>query len=79
MADTSRDLDNDDDMSSEDILGASLEMLYGYAPITHSSAGAAFTYTSPSSGHTIRLRTPDTQPANWVSRASPSALRCNGL
>jgi len=57
---------------SWDILSTSLQTLYGYAPITHSSAGRDFTYTAKTSSNvsgsrpfTITLRIPDTQPANW--------------
>jgi len=64
------------DSDPEDILSTSLETLYGYAPITHSSAGKDFTYTSKvllssdSSLVTVTLRTPDTQSANWSLHAS---------
>lgn len=56
----------------EDILSSSLQTLYEYTPITHSSANARFTYTakSPSSPFSIVLQTPDTQPANWSLHAS---------
>ncbi|PCH36336.1 hypothetical protein WOLCODRAFT_82177 [Wolfiporia cocos MD-104 SS10] len=69
----------------EDLLSDSLQTLYDYAPITHSSAGSFFTYTyagqdathdeqpspsNPSNTLTITLQTPDTQPANWTLHAS---------
>lgn len=70
----------------EDFLGESLQNLYDYTPITHSSAGATFTYNylgrepgeeaeSPDDDTldtplTITLTTPDTQPANWALHAS---------
>ncbi|KAI0314818.1 putative methyltransferase-domain-containing protein [Amylostereum chailletii] len=54
----------------EDILSSSLETLYDYAPITHSSAGPQFTYTSPSGAPTITLATPDTAAENWALHAS---------
>ncbi|KAH8104298.1 hypothetical protein DFH11DRAFT_1865014 [Phellopilus nigrolimitatus] len=41
---------NDHIEDSEDILSASLGILYGYTTITHAEAGAKFTYTYP--GHT---------------------------
>ncbi|KAI0720631.1 putative methyltransferase-domain-containing protein [Fomitopsis betulina] len=70
----------------EDVLGESLQSLYDYTPITHSSAGATFTYTylgrepgeeagipdddALDTPLTITLTTPDTQPANWALHAS---------
>lgn len=56
-------------LEPEDILGASLESLYSYTPITHSSAGSLFTYTTQAN-HTIHLRTPDPHAANWALHAS---------
>jgi nicotinamide N-methyltransferase len=67
----------DGESDPEDILSTSLQTLYGYAPITHSSAGRDFTYTAKTSSNvsgsrhfTITLRIPDTQPANWSLHAS---------
>ena len=70
----------------EDVLGESLQNLYDYTPITHSSAGATFTYNylgreptddadaseedTLDTPFTITLTTPDTQPANWALHAS---------
>lgn len=64
------------DSDPEDILSTSLETLYQYSPITHSSAGSLFTYTTKSTSVsnvppiTVTLRTPDTLPANWSLHAS---------
>ncbi|KAI0924212.1 hypothetical protein AcW1_006392 [Taiwanofungus camphoratus] len=68
---------------SEDILSESLQTLYDYTPITHSSAGSLFTYncpeplwrqyvlkTSEALPPSIILRTPDTQSAHWSLHAS---------
>ncbi|KAH7890856.1 putative methyltransferase-domain-containing protein [Phlebopus sp. FC_14] len=59
----------------EDILSASLQILYDYSPITHSTPGSLFTYAvNPEllSGQSkqIELMTPDTQAANWSLHAS---------
>ena len=70
----------------EEVLGESLQNLYDYTPITHSSAGATFTYNylgreqaedadsaeedTLDTPFTITLITPDTQPANWALHAS---------
>jgi EEF1A N-terminal glycine/lysine methyltransferase len=69
---------SDGDTDPEDIFSTSLQTLYGYEPISHSSAGKVFTYTTTktpsaprsSSVTTVSLRTPDTQPANWALHAS---------
>jgi len=64
------------DSDPEDILSTSLETLYRYTPITYSSAGSLFSYTTESSSLsdgslvTISLRTPDTSPSNWSLHAS---------
>ncbi|KIK98235.1 hypothetical protein PAXRUDRAFT_824088 [Paxillus rubicundulus Ve08.2h10] len=67
-----RELGDDD---PEDILQASLQTLYGYTPITHSSPGSVFTYSVPTGRvphqlKRIELMTPDTQPSNWSLHAS---------
>ncbi|KAF9240625.1 WD40-repeat-containing domain protein [Melanogaster broomeanus] len=60
----------------EDILSASLQILYDYSPITHSSPGSVFTYTVKPGRvparplNQIELMTPDTQPSNWALHAS---------
>ncbi|KII87342.1 hypothetical protein PLICRDRAFT_42968 [Plicaturopsis crispa FD-325 SS-3] len=70
MATSSSDERNEIDSEPEDILSTSLETLYGYSPITHSAAGALFTYTSEASdGAVVSLRTPDTSSANWSLHA----------
>lgn len=66
--------------SPEDIMYTSLETLYDFAPVMHSSAGSLFTYTRPASldsppeaAHaplTISLSTPDTRAENWSLHAS---------
>lgn len=68
---------DDGDSDPEDILFTSLQTLYEYAPISHSSAGKYFTYSpkpssllDKSSPFTMTLTTPDTQPANWSLHAS---------
>ena len=63
---------SDCDSDPEDILSTSLQTLYGYAPISHSSHGKDFTYISKASsgGSVVTLRIPDTQPANWALHAS---------
>ncbi|KAF9224025.1 hypothetical protein BS17DRAFT_780362 [Gyrodon lividus] len=67
-----RNLEDDD---PEDILHASLQILYGYSPITHSTPGSVFIYTVkpgrvPRQLEQIELMTPDTQPSNWSLHAS---------
>lgn len=65
--------DIDEASDPEDILSTSLQTLYEYAPITHSSAGRVFTYTPKSTlpnPPTVTLNTPDTKPANWSLHAS---------
>jgi EEF1A N-terminal glycine/lysine methyltransferase len=52
----------------EDILGTSLYSLYGYEPITVSSAGGEYVYEKD--GHTIRVKTPDPGASNWGLHAS---------
>lgn len=63
----------------EDLLSESLQTLYDYTPVAHSSAGSLFTYRYPrdlpshlsaKAAAPIELQTPDTQPANWVLHAS---------
>ncbi|KZT67383.1 hypothetical protein DAEQUDRAFT_751758 [Daedalea quercina L-15889] len=68
----------------EDVLGDSLESLYDYTPITHSSAGAVFTYRylgreddadgpeedTLDAPFAVTVTTPDTQRANWALHAS---------
>jgi EEF1A N-terminal glycine/lysine methyltransferase len=64
----------------EDILASSLETLYDYAPIVHSSAGSDFVYTAhlpsnntvqqPRTNIVITLGTPDTEAQNWALHAS---------
>ncbi|TDL26599.1 hypothetical protein BD410DRAFT_836464 [Rickenella mellea] len=56
-------------LDPEDILSSSLQTLYSYTPLTHSSAGSLFSYTSPS-GIKIRVDTPDTDAKNWSLHAS---------
>lgn len=70
---TARDIIEDD---PEDIMSASLQTLYDYTPITHSSTpGSLFTYTiehnkaASGLGH-ITLQTPDTQASNWSLHAT---------
>lgn len=62
-------------MEPEEILSSSLETLYDFAPIAHSSPGGLFTYThrpqdpdSPSLK--ISLSVPDTQKEHWSLHAS---------
>ncbi|KAJ7224143.1 putative methyltransferase-domain-containing protein [Mycena pura] len=60
-------------MDPEDILSSSLLTLYDYQPVTLSSAGSIFSFTSTAPDQTITkvtLRTPDTQAANWSLHAS---------
>ena len=69
-----------DDPDPEDLLSDSLQLLYDYTPIVHSSAGSEFIYTTPkdlaqssSSSHSspsITLITPTTQAENWSLHAS---------
>lgn len=61
--------------SPEDILSSSLSTLYGYHPITLSSAGSSFTFTHSRSLEglddiILTLRTPDTHSSNWSLHAS---------
>lgn len=64
-------------LDPEDILSSSLQTLYSYTPITHSSAGSTFTYTTPTTSDnsqstpiSVTLRTPDTHSSNWSLHAS---------
>jgi nicotinamide N-methyltransferase len=62
-------------MEPEEILSSSLETLYDYAPIAHSSPGGLFTYTQrpqhpDSSSLKITLSVPDTQKEHWSLHAS---------
>ncbi|KAI0061001.1 hypothetical protein BV25DRAFT_821652 [Artomyces pyxidatus] len=60
-----------DSLEPEDILASSLESLYDYTPITHSTPGALFKYTSPNDPElSITLSTPDTAAENWSLHAS---------
>ncbi|KAF8549411.1 hypothetical protein OG21DRAFT_1606431 [Imleria badia] len=59
----------------EDILSAFLESLYGFTPITFSTAGSVFTGTYPTKPGRIPLpeqeiATRDTDPSNWPLHAS---------
>jgi len=80
-------LDSDASMSidPEDLLSDSLQLLYDYTPVTHSSAGSTFTYLrdrpdpqlkdvhpqpSQRETQTITLQTPETQAQNWSLHAS---------
>ncbi|KAI0766046.1 hypothetical protein BC629DRAFT_1583769 [Irpex lacteus] len=64
----------------EDLLSDSLQTLYDYTPITHSSAGSIFQYNPPKDplpstyprgqSCTITLTTPTTRAANWSLHAS---------
>ncbi|KAF8549414.1 hypothetical protein OG21DRAFT_1515223 [Imleria badia] len=63
------------DADPEDILSASLESLYGFTPITFSTAGSVFTYPTkpgriPLVPEQIEVVTPDTDPSNWSLHAS---------
>jgi EEF1A N-terminal glycine/lysine methyltransferase len=65
------------DGSPEDFLSDSLQTLYDYTPITHSSAGSVFRYEpseeiipTSSVSSAITLITPTTQAANWSLHAS---------
>ena len=62
-------------MEPEEILSSSLETLYDYAPISHSSPGGLFTYDhhshDPSSPPlTVTVSVPDTQTKNWSLQAT---------
>ncbi|KAI0272496.1 putative methyltransferase-domain-containing protein [Gloeopeniophorella convolvens] len=65
-------------MDPEEILSSSLETLYDYAPITHTSPDGQFTYTLPdpsASGsdwapQSVVLSIPDTQAEHWSLHAS---------
>ncbi|KAN0121252.1 hypothetical protein V8E52_003840 [Russula decolorans] len=62
-------------MELEDILSSSLETLYDFAPIAHSSPGGLFTYAHrpqdpDSSSLKITLSVPDTQKEHWSLHAS---------
>ena len=60
-------------MDAEDILFDSLQTLYDYQPITLTTQGSLFTYTStsnPKDSISITLRTPDTQTSNWSLHAN---------
>ena len=62
-------------MEPEEILSSSLETLYDYVPIAHSSPGELFTYTHhpqdpDSSSLKITLSVPDTQKEHWSLHAS---------
>jgi nicotinamide N-methyltransferase len=62
-------------MEPEEILSSSLETLYDYVPIAHSSPGELFTYTHrPQDPHSsslkITLSVPDTQKEHWSLHAS---------
>lgn len=58
------------DVDPEDILSASLETLYGFTPITLSTAGVVFTYPINPGPERIEVATPDTDPSNWSLHAS---------
>jgi len=60
-----------------DILEDSLQSLYGFTPIVHSSGGSIWTYTPPEPSKylplqpiSIRLRIPDPSAKNWSLHAS---------
>ncbi|KAF8817396.1 hypothetical protein BYT27DRAFT_6809849 [Phlegmacium glaucopus] len=55
--------------SIEDILFDSLQTLYDYPPITLTTQGSPFTYSS-NHPFSITLRTPDTQASNWSLHAN---------
>ena len=64
-------------MDPEEILSSSLETLYDYTPITHSSPGGSFTYIHRSEDRdpdlptpTVTVSTPDTQAEHWSLHAS---------
>lgn len=69
-----------DDLDPEDLLSDSLQLLYDYTPIVHSSAGSEFIYTPPKDlalstlpshkSPPITLITPTTQAENWSLHAS---------
>ncbi|KAI0079371.1 hypothetical protein K474DRAFT_1683263 [Panus rudis PR-1116 ss-1] len=68
----------------EEVLSDALEILYDYTPVSHSSAGALFTYRLQSrdfqrhlphegtvrNATAITLKTPETQASNWSLHAS---------
>ena len=59
----------------EDILSSSLQTLYDFTPIVHSSPGSVFMYTVKETllsnpTKIIELKTPDTQASNWDLHAS---------
>lgn len=60
----------DDGLTPEDILSSSLQTIYAYEPISHSSPGSIFSYTPSSLTINISLRTPDTNPGNWALHAT---------
>jgi predicted nicotinamide N-methyase len=58
-------------MDAEDILFDSLQTLYDYQPITLTTQGSLFTYTSTTSNPiSITLSTPETQASNWSLHAN---------
>jgi nicotinamide N-methyltransferase len=62
-------------MEPEEILSSSLETLYNFAPIAHSSAGGLFTYVHRSEDPnspplTITVSVPDTQTEHWSLHVS---------
>ncbi|ESK94878.1 hypothetical protein Moror_14045 [Moniliophthora roreri MCA 2997] len=70
-----QEFDSDHESDPEEILNSSLQTLYDYQPITLSSSGSLFTYTSHSTKDrhepiTISVQTPDTLPSNWSLYAS---------
>ncbi|KAI6041312.1 WD40-repeat-containing domain protein [Pisolithus marmoratus] len=61
----------------EDILSSSLQTLYDFTPITHSTPGSIFTYIIEptllpisNAARVIELETPDPQPSKWDLHAS---------
>jgi len=68
-----------DSEDNADILESSLQLLYGFTPIVHSSAGSIWTYTGPIGPQPrkqhlertfpIRLRVPNTSAKNWSLHA----------
>ncbi|KAI0091562.1 putative methyltransferase-domain-containing protein [Irpex rosettiformis] len=68
---------NENSPDPEDFFSDSLQMLYDYTPITHSSPGSVFRYSPPNDilpstfpSCSITLTTPTTQAANWSLHAS---------
>jgi len=64
-----------EELSPEDILSSSLEILYDYQPITLASAGSVYRYafdhsTGPENPQHITLLTPNSLPSNWSLHAS---------